>query len=115
MKKSKERATPLIETYERIDILTEVKEEDPHLSLDEKLREEIVSGMRKRKLENVTLKLDPLHVTAIKKIATMKSMPYQTLIRHWLSEEIKQELGLEGRRAFSTKGSRHACAGPSSH
>jgi predicted DNA binding CopG/RHH family protein len=28
----------------------------------------------------------------IKKLATMKSMPYQTLIRHWLAEEIKKEL-----------------------
>jgi predicted DNA binding CopG/RHH family protein len=29
---------------------------------------------------------------AIKKLSTMKSIPYQTLIRHWLAEGIKQEL-----------------------
>jgi hypothetical protein len=28
----------------------------------------------------------------IKKLSTMKSIPYQTLIRHWLAEGIKQEL-----------------------
>jgi len=36
-------------------------------------------------------------ITAIKKPATMKSMPYQTLIRHWLAEEIKKELELVER------------------
>jgi hypothetical protein len=29
-------------------------------------------------------------IMTIKKLATMKSMPYQTLIRHWLAEEIKK-------------------------
>ncbi|GAH43447.1 unnamed protein product, partial [marine sediment metagenome] len=29
---------------------------------------------------------------AIKKLATMKSIPYQTLVRHWLAEDIKNEL-----------------------
>jgi hypothetical protein len=29
---------------------------------------------------------------AIKKLSNMKSIPYQTLIRHWLSEGIKEEL-----------------------
>ena len=29
---------------------------------------------------------------AIKKIATMKAIPYQTLIRHWLTQYIRKEL-----------------------
>jgi len=28
----------------------------------------------------------------LKKLATMKSIPYQALIRNWLAEEIKKEL-----------------------
>jgi hypothetical protein len=27
-------------------------------------------------------------------LATTKSIPYQTLIRHWLSEEIRKDLNL---------------------
>jgi predicted DNA binding CopG/RHH family protein len=38
--------------------------------------------------------LDPIQVQAIRKLATMKSMPYQTLIRTWLAEELKKELHL---------------------
>ena len=62
------------------------------LSLGENIRQDILSGKRKRKLKNVTLKVDPLQVMAIKKLSNMKSIPYQTLIRHWLAESIKQEL-----------------------
>jgi len=43
-------------------------------------------------LKNISIKMDPLQVQAIKKVATMKSIPYQTLIRHWLSENLKKEL-----------------------
>ena len=50
------------------------------------------SERRKRNLKNVTIKLDPLQIAAIKKLSTMKSIPYQTLIRHWLAEGIKNEL-----------------------
>jgi predicted DNA binding CopG/RHH family protein len=50
------------------------------------------SERRKRNLKNVTIKLDPLQIAAIKKLSTMKSIPYQTLIRHWLAEGIKHEL-----------------------
>jgi len=40
----------------------------------------------------VTIKVDPLQIVAIKKLSNMKSIPYQTLIRHWLAEGIKQEM-----------------------
>lgn len=62
------------------------------LTLGEGLLQDIVSGKRKRKLKNISIKLDPLHVKAIKKLATMKSVPYQTLVRHWLAEDIRKEL-----------------------
>jgi predicted DNA binding CopG/RHH family protein len=59
---------------------------------DEYLRDDIISGKRKRKLKNITIKVDPLQVKAIKKLATMKSIPYQTLIRSWFAEGIKSEM-----------------------
>jgi predicted DNA binding CopG/RHH family protein len=63
-------------------------------STGKNLLRHILSGERKRKLQNVTIKIDPLQLKAIRKLATMKSIPYQTLVRHWLSEQIKKELGL---------------------
>jgi len=36
-----------------------------------------------------------LQIQAIKKVATMKSIPYQTLIRHWLSENLRKELHIK--------------------
>jgi predicted DNA binding CopG/RHH family protein len=63
-------------------------------SLDERLLRDILDKKRKRKLQNVTIKMDPLQVRTIRKLATIKSMPYQTLVRHWLSDKIRQELNL---------------------
>jgi predicted DNA binding CopG/RHH family protein len=80
--------------YDRIDILDELLEEPVEFSMGERLRRDIHSKKRKRKLQNITIKIDPLQVQAIRKLATTKSIPYQTLIRHWLSEEIKKELNL---------------------
>ena len=78
--------------YDQENILDEIIDERIALTLEEGLREDIRSGKRKRKLKNISIKMDPLHVQAIKKLATMKSMPYQTLMRHWLAEDIREEL-----------------------
>jgi predicted DNA binding CopG/RHH family protein len=80
--------------YDRVDILDELLERPAEFSMGEELRRDILSKKRKRKLQNITIKIDPLQVQAIRKLATTKSIPYQTLIRHWLSEEIKKELNL---------------------
>ena len=80
------------EYYDQENILDEIIEEFVTLTLDECLLQNIVSGKRKRKLKNISIKMDPLHVQAIKKLATMKSIPYQTLMRHWLAEDIRKEL-----------------------
>jgi len=80
--------------YDQVNILDELLEEPVKFSLSEQLRRDILSKRRKRKLHNLTIKIDPLQVQAIRKLATTKSIPYQTLIRHWLSEEIKKELNL---------------------
>ena len=78
--------------YEGRNILDEISDEPIVFNLDGDLRQEILSGKRKRKLKNVTIKVDPLQIVAIKKLSNMKSIPYQTLIRHWLAEGIKQEM-----------------------
>jgi predicted DNA binding CopG/RHH family protein len=80
------------EYYDQVDILEEISEDPVAFSLDENLAKRIVSGERRRKPKNVSIKMDPLHVSAIKKLAAMKAIPYQTLIRHWLSEDIRKEL-----------------------
>ena len=90
----KERDKQWADYYDRVDILDELLEEHVELTLGEGLRRDIVSKKRKRKLQNITVKIDPLQVKAIRKLATTKSIPYQTLIRHWLSKEIKKELNL---------------------
>jgi hypothetical protein len=90
----KEREKQWADYYDQVNILDELLEKPVGFSLGEKLRRDILSKKRKRKLQNVTIKIDPLQVVAVRKLATTKSIPYQTLIRHWLSEEIKKELNL---------------------
>jgi predicted DNA binding CopG/RHH family protein len=80
--------------YEDENILEELTDEQVDFDLNDRLRQDVLSGRRKRKLKNITIKIDPLHIMTIKKLATMKSIPYQTLIRQWLAEDIKQELDL---------------------
>jgi len=41
--------------------------------------------------------MDPIQIQAVRKIATMKSIPSQTLIRNWIAQEIKKELLLESK------------------
>jgi predicted DNA binding CopG/RHH family protein len=81
--------------YDEHGVLDELVEEEITFSLDEELRAAILNGERRHKLQSITLKLDPIQVQAIKKLATMKAMPYQTLIRTWLAAELKKELHLE--------------------
>jgi predicted DNA binding CopG/RHH family protein len=92
MRKQASKPKNWIRYYDDRDILEEITDESVDMLLDEHLRDDILSGKRKRKLKNVTIKVDPLQVKAIKKLSTMKSVPYQTLIRHWLAEGIKSEM-----------------------
>ena len=92
MKKEKNSHKKWADYYEGTDILEELLEEPVEFSMNDQLRKDILLKRRKRKLQNVTIKIDPLQIRAIRKLATIKSIPYQTLIRHWLSQEIKKEL-----------------------
>ena len=85
----------LAEYYDKANIMDEILDESIDLTLDSSLRKDILSGKRRRTLKNLTIKMDPIQIQAVRKIATMKSIPYQTLIRHWIAQEIKKELLLE--------------------
>jgi predicted DNA binding CopG/RHH family protein len=82
--------------YDRRGILSELKDADVEFSLDEELRRQILRGARTRRLRNLTIKLDPVQIQALRKIATRRSIPYQTLIRQWLADGIRRELRLTG-------------------
>lgn len=73
-------------------VLNFIQENDETIGLESQLKQDILHGKRKRHLKNISVKLDPVYVTVIKKIAVQKSLSYQSLIRYWLSENIKREL-----------------------
>ena len=82
------------EYYERHGVLGDLEDRTVEFALDEELRRRILAGQRTSRLQNVSIKLDPAQIQALRKIATMKSIPYQTLIRQWLAEGIRKELQL---------------------
>ncbi len=77
--------------YERHGVLEEIESGTVEFALDEELRRQILSG---NKHATMFHQLDPAQIQALRKIATMKSIPYQTLIRQWLAEGIRKELHL---------------------
>jgi len=70
-------------TSRRLSGLTmrELEDRTVEFALDGELRRQILAGQRTRRLQYVSIKLDPPQIQALRKIATMKSIPYQTLIR----------------------------------
>ena len=78
--------------YDRHGVLGDLEERPVEFALEEELRTQIVKGRRKRRLKNVSIKLDEAQIIALRKIATLKSIPYQTLIRLWLAASIRKEL-----------------------
>jgi predicted DNA binding CopG/RHH family protein len=94
MEKDKQNTETWAGFYDRGSILEQMMEEPVEFSIDRKLQKDILAKKRKRKLQNVTIKMDPLQIVTIRKLATMKSIPYQTLIRHWLSDKVRKELSI---------------------
>jgi len=82
--------------YDSRDILKEILDEPVAFSLDATLRDQILRGKRGRRLRNVSIKLDGAQIQALRKLATLRSVPYQTLIRQFLAEAIRRELRLAG-------------------
>jgi predicted DNA binding CopG/RHH family protein len=87
----------LAEYYDRQGVVGELEELQVEFALEEELRRQILRGGRTRRLQNISIKLDPAQIQALRKIATMKSIPYQTLIRKWLAEGIRKELHLTAK------------------
>jgi hypothetical protein len=85
------------EYYDRRGVLEELVEGQVEFALDEELREQILKGKRRRRLKNISIKLDEAQIIALRKIATLKSTPYQTLIREWLAAGIRKELRISAR------------------
>ena len=83
--------------YDRRGVLSELVDRPVEFALDEALRGQILEGSRGRRLRNVSIKLDPVQIQAVRKIATMRAVPYQTLIRQWLAEAIRKELRIGAR------------------
>lgn len=89
--------TRLADSYDRHGVMREIVETPMQFALEEDLRAQILTGRRVRRLQNLSIELDPVQVQAVRKIATMKAIPYQTLIRHWLADAIRRELRLAVR------------------
>ncbi len=95
MAKHKKRVAKVKESaayYDRHGILDDLIDEPVDLGLSSQLERDILEGHRRRQLQNTSIRIDPAHLQAIRKIATMRAIPYQTLIRHWLAEHIRKEL-----------------------
>lgn len=93
-RKSKES---MADYYDRVGVLGEIVDAPVEFALNQELRRQILEGERRRRLQNISIKLDPAQILALRKIATMKSIPYQTLIRQWLADGIRKELRLMPR------------------
>jgi hypothetical protein len=85
-------ATGSAQYYDLHGVLDDLEEEPVEFSLAEELREDILHGRRRRPKKNLSLKIDPLQEQAIRKLATMRAVPFQTLIRQWLAERLASEL-----------------------
>ncbi len=92
MKKPTKKVEDLAALYDREGVLGQIEEGPVEFALDEELRRQILKGVRRRRLKNVSIKLDAAQIVALHKIATQKAIPYQTLIRSWLAEGIRREL-----------------------
>jgi hypothetical protein len=91
-KKDSKVSETLAEYYDRRGILGEIEEGEASFCLEDELRDQILRGKRSRRLQNISIKLEPAQIQALQKIAVKKSIPYQTLIRSFLAEAIKKEL-----------------------
>ena len=78
--------------YETHGVLAEITDEPVAFALDATLRADILQGRRTRRLQNVSIKLDAVHIQALRKLATQRAIPYQTLIREYLAAAIRREL-----------------------
>lgn len=72
------------ETHDPADYFHDMRPARVHISREFKAR------VRARK-KNLTFRMDPAHVREIKKVARKFGMGYQTLMRMWILERLRQE------------------------
>ena len=65
--RSKKRAESLADYYDRRGVLREVGEKPVEFTPDEELRRQILEGKRTRRLQNISIKLDPAQIQALQK------------------------------------------------
>ena len=80
------------EYYDTHRMLGDLLDKNIDLSLEDALRESILTGKRKRNLRNISIKIDPLYIQSIKRLQRSRVYPILTLVRLWLTEKIKNEL-----------------------
>ena len=85
--KNDKEAAEFWDTHSAVDYLDDM-EDAPPVELDPKLTEAI---RERSKMRLVSLRLRQSQIEAAKKIAREKDIPYQTLIRSWISQAIRSE------------------------
>lgn len=86
--KSEEEEARFWEEHDSTEFVEDLEPVDIEVSPE--LEKEILN---KRELKKpITLRLEPYQIDAVKKIAIRKGLPYQTLIRMWITERIKAEV-----------------------
>ncbi|MGB9867952.1 MAG: CopG family antitoxin [Bacillota bacterium] len=79
------------EFWDRHNSLDYIESDD---QVDIELAPELVAKSRDRsKTKRITLRLKVSQIEAAKEIASKKDIPYQTLMRSWIAEAIRRELG----------------------
>lgn len=61
------------------------------VKLSPALKEQV--NLKREIKKPITLRMDPNQINIIKEIAAEKGLPYQTLIRMWITERVKKEVG----------------------
>lgn len=86
--RSEEEEALFWDSHDSTDYLDDL--EPVEIEVTPELKEKISS---KRELKKpITLRLEPNQIDAVKKIASKKGLPYQTLIRMWIVEGIRREV-----------------------
>jgi hypothetical protein len=96
-KKATNKPCDFADYYDHHGVLDEIEASPIEFAIEEELREQILDGKRRRRLKNLSIKLDEAQIIALRKIATSKSIPYQTLIRQWLAARIRKEMHIAVR------------------
>jgi len=84
----------LAQYYDRRGVLGELDVRPVEFALEEELRRQILGASGRAGSRTSPSSSTQLRSQALRKIATMKSIPYQTLIRQWLADGVRRELHL---------------------